>query len=79
MFLMYVWLCVTNLNHSRSALTRTPKFYNVNFKVFTFIIYGFLVTLPPELAALQLISACGGIRSLFSKVVLGFRFPRCRT
>ena len=61
-----MFLFVTNLNQSRSALTRTPKFYNVNFEIFTFSFYSFRVPLSPELAAPQVISARGSIRSLYS-------------
>ena len=66
---------VANLNPSRLVLAQTPKCYDVNFGILVFH-----VPLPTELAALQLISACGGIRFLFlHKVVLGFCILRCRT
>ena len=47
---------VTNLNQSRPALARTPKFNNANFEILTFGHYSFRVPLQPELAAPQLIS-----------------------
>ena len=63
------------LNHSRSALAPSPKFYEENFDIFIVVFISFRVPLLPGLTALLLISAGGVCVPFFPLSGFGFSYP----